>query len=71
MPGKSTWQKVEAGLYQSRDGRATLQRKISRQTGHPNEICWGIVVDGREQVVHEDTLREAKNVAFTLLKGGS
>ena len=68
MPAKGYWEKIEAGHYCSRDSRAEIQRKVSRQTYHPDEICWSVIIDGKTEVMHQDTLREAKNEAIRLIE---
>jgi hypothetical protein len=68
MPAKGYWEKIEAGHYRSRDARAELYKKISTPSRGPKEICWAIVIDGKTQVMHEDTLRDAKNEAVRLIE---
>ncbi len=68
MPAKGYWEKIEAGHYRSRDGRVEIERKVSRQTYHPDEICWAVIIDGKTEVMHQDTLREAKSEAIRLIE---
>lgn len=54
------FQRIKAGEYKSDDGRILINRVVSRQTYRADEILWSITVDGRTQVMHYNTLKEAR-----------
>lgn len=56
--------KQEPGYYTYDDGTIIIRRELSQQTGRPDEVCWGVYVNGRllgHQ--HWDTKREAIQMA--------
>ena len=55
--------RVTAGEYISRDGRVVIRREVSRQTYRADEICWSLAIDGKMQVIHYDTKRDAAQEA--------
>lgn len=60
--------RIEPGKYRSDDGRALIERVVSRQTRRADEICWSVMIDGRMLVLHFDTKREAVDGALRAMK---
>jgi hypothetical protein len=54
------FRRITPGRYQSDDNRIIIQREVSRQTRHADEICWSLTVDGKTKAMHYDTMKEAK-----------
>lgn len=52
--------RVGAGHYRTKDGRAEIKKAVSQQTGYKDEICWVLVIDGKEQSYAYETLKDAK-----------
>lgn len=57
------WKRIEAGRYQSEDGRAVVYRDVSQQTRRTDETVWVVVIDGKELPFAQDTLKDAKQIA--------
>lgn len=60
--------RIESGFYESTDGRVVIRRVISRQTYHPDEVCWCIEIDGKALSMAEETKRDAVKSAEQALK---
>jgi hypothetical protein len=58
--------KLEAGVYQSADGRVLIRREVSRQTGRADEVSWSLEIDGTYLFDYE-TKREAVAAAVRRL----
>lgn len=53
------YKRIEAGHYQSEDGRIDIIRVKSQQTRRKTEVCWEAWVDGKSLVYCEYTKRDA------------
>lgn len=51
--------RIEPGLYRSKDGRVEIARVRSQQTRREDAMYWRVVVDGVDQIVCQDTKRDA------------
>lgn len=59
----SGYRKIKPGHYESRDGRVTITRVLSMQTGRATESLWAIEIDGEELPTCQELLSDAKIIA--------
>jgi hypothetical protein len=62
------FKRIAPGVYHSLDSRFTITRQISKQTYHPDEICWQLLDNGKWVSDANDTLAEAKEMVEQIIK---
>jgi hypothetical protein len=58
------YRRITPGLYKSVDGRVTIERHYSMQTGRRTDTTWMVILDGQGLLPEQNTLYDAKRQAL-------
>ena len=51
--------RIQSGVYQSRDGRVVIQRRLGQHSYRAKEVCWSICIDGKYLPFDENSKKDA------------